>query len=408
MPNLYHGSVPRYLAGRLVSWLRWPKRAIKRRFFEPTRVESNSVAMRHLAQANEHINRLENDAALRHALDAASIPGVSADHRLVRNLARTLRYLGARDHACRLIAERELLLNGGELEYWRGHDISDRRLLIEWDNSRLRGDVGTGLRCLSYVAHAAKRAKSTIVMVEPRLVPLYRRTLKNVEVRSATDDNPRAANVADVRATFGMLEALFGPGPGATADFVPLRPDEALVAKLREGYRRAGGLPLIGISWGSKVRGKEFPGLLDWAEFMQSSSAVFVSLQYGNVTTALRKLRTASSTRILDDPTVDQLLDMDRFAAQVAALDAVISVNNTIAHTAGALDVPLVVILGDRLRRNWVLRESPNGEFRPGVIYPKAVIVRRNARHWKQVLEEAQSHLSFSYSNSSGAITRQS
>jgi ADP-heptose:LPS heptosyltransferase len=47
------------------------------------------------------------------------------------------------------------------------------------------------------------------------------------------------------------------------------------------------------------------------------------------------------------------LTDLDGFAAQVAALDLVITISNTTAHVAGALGVPCWVLLPSGLGENW-------------------------------------------------------
>src|SRR6185312_3023742 len=45
------------------------------------------------------------------------------------------------------------------------------------------------------------------------------------------------------------------------------------------------------------------------------------------------------------DPEIDQLRNMDEFAAQIAACDRVIGIGNTTAHMAGALGVPGEILL---------------------------------------------------------------
>ena len=52
-----------------------------------------------------------------------------------------------------------------------------------------------------------------------------------------------------------------------------------------------------------------------------------------------------ASADIHHDSSADPLGDLDRYAAQLAALDLVISVSNTTVHVAGALGVPTWVIV---------------------------------------------------------------
>jgi len=48
---------------------------------------------------------------------------------------------------------------------------------------------------------------------------------------------------------------------------------------------------------------------------------------------------------IIHDDSVDQMADLDAFAAQVAAMDAVVTISNTTAHMAGGLGVKTLLML---------------------------------------------------------------
>jgi hypothetical protein len=158
-----------------------------------------------------------------------------------------------------------------------------------------------------------------------------------------------------------------------------LVPDRARVKALRETYRRSGSGPLIGISWGSKNHQKIVPGFADWRNFLRSVPATFVSLQYGDIAPALRRLRRGMSHPLIYDETVDQLQDMDLFAAQVAAMDAVITIPNTCAHLTGALAVPGIMIKDDGFGQVWPVV----GDGLPW--YPELRLVRREGRAWRDV-----------------------
>jgi ADP-heptose:LPS heptosyltransferase len=80
---------------------------------------------------------------------------------------------------------------------------------------------------------------------------------------------------------------------------------------------------------------------------------------------------------------VDSLGDLDRFAAQVASMDAVVTISNTGAHVAGAVGVPTAIILDDKNHLIW-----PAWGERTGW-YPTVRLVRRNARNWPDVLADA-------------------
>jgi hypothetical protein len=73
------------------------------------------------------------------------------------------------------------------------------------------------------------------------------------------------------------------------------------------------------------------------------------------------------------DDIIDQFKDLDAFAAQVAALDHVISVSNTTVHMAGALGVDCIVMPPPARGRLWYW--SIEGDTTPW--YQSVRIVRR-------------------------------
>ena len=71
----------------------------------------------------------------------------------------------------------------------------------------------------------------------------------------------------------------------------------------------------------------------------------FVSLQYGDVESALNQWSKAISTHSMMKRLT--LKSMDSWLSQVAACDAVISVANTTIHGSGGLNIPTLCLLVD-------------------------------------------------------------
>src|SRR5262249_30862774 len=80
----------------------------------------------------------------------------------------------------------------------------------------------------------------------------------------------------------------------------------------------------------------------------------FVCLQYGDRKAEIDSPG-AQGISITVDPTFDQLTDLDSFAAQVASLDLVITIDNSTAHMAGALGVPCWVLIPHPAEWRWML-----------------------------------------------------
>jgi len=287
------------------------------------------------------------------------------------------------DHAgsARIAAIGGRLRSPSTLPEWDGTAQPDKTLLVI---RRIR-HVGDQLRLARLISLAARRVRRCIVLAEPRLVPLFRRSYPEVAVRSTTTDQESTITEADIVASYETLWEHLGSNEHSIVEgFSPLQPDPDMVHQIRSKYK-VGGRLLVGISWKSTNESKDCPLIADWAEMMKSLAADFVSLQYGDVRHDIDALRRLSHSNLICDDSIDSMLDLDGFAAQVSALDAVVSISNTTAHMAGALGIKTVVILDDRNHLPWpyYLSRSP--------WYPFATLIRRRRRRsWSEVFDEVQ------------------
>ncbi|WP_156941745.1 hypothetical protein [Mesorhizobium sp. WSM2561] len=323
----------------------------------------------------QSVERRDWQAAREHALALGLLGEQLGDRGLVKKAGRGLRRLRGGNRAWQLIASSKQVPGRPE---WDGSDLAGRRLAVE----RREGDLAIFLQFASLLGPAVAAADRCTVLIEPRLAPLYRRTYPALDVRPEAE--AAAAVDADVFACFETLARHFWPDqPRAHAPFVPLEPDRRLVAELRGAYLDHGPGPLIGFAWGSLNKSKDLPVLDDWRALLGSLPGHFVSMQYGDVGPALSEFERWAPGRIIHDASVDQLSDMDRFAAQIAALDAVVTISNTGANLAGALGVPTVVLLDDGFRLSW----PAFGET--VATYPSVRLVRKGGRAWASAMREA-------------------
>ncbi len=135
-----------------------------------------------------------------------------------------------------------------------------------------------------------------------------------------------------------------------------LTADSAKRAVLRAKYETAArGRAIIGIAWSSnapKFGGAKSAPLSEWGPLLRRE-ALFVNLQYGDVSEEIAAARVQFGCEIIEDAAVDQLKDLDAFAAQIAAMDHVVSVSNTTVHFAGALGAPCTVLIAPARGRLW-------------------------------------------------------
>ena len=78
---------------------------------------------------------------------------------------------------------------------------------------------------------------------------------------------------------------------------------------------------------------------------LSTPDVTFVNLQYGDTVEDLAEVEKQLGVRILDWEQGDPLVDMDSYAAKIAALDLVISVGNAAVHLAGAVGTPAWTLL---------------------------------------------------------------
>lgn len=311
--------------------------------------------------------------------------------------ARDTRLLAEMSHAAGRLGEHEYStqwahanaqLRGDILKSdWIGDDLEKSTLVIRFMESEKQG-LGIGLNMAGYVAEAAAKARHCILVVEKRLVPIYARTLPKVEVRAFPADVTVETGTRLVTANALTLMAMLGTAPAEIESrFLPLQVDAAESAEIRRTYQAGRESPLVGISWWSSHFGKDLPSIGDWAGLARGIDAIFVNIQYGDVAADWAVLEQAAPGRVVRDESVDQLVDMDRFAAQLGALDAVVTISNTGAHLAGAMGLPVNLIRDDWFRRGWPVLSDRTPW------YPGAKVFGKEGRSWPDVFDGVKSQL---------------
>jgi len=250
-----------------------------------------------------------------------------------------------------------------------------------WDGRPLDGTlaiwgeqgVGDEIWFAGYLPRAIARARHVVLEITPHLVDLFARSFPEITVLPRFERETQARlEAADAQRPIGDLLELFAleerdaPGLGSRPGY--LKPDADRVAALRARYA-PDGAPLVGISWRSvkPIRKRSFLAPLpDWrplllSDALKARGARFVSLQYGKVDRELADIRRRFGVEIVDDPEIDPLSDMDAAAAQIAAMDGVISVANAcvgLTHGLGRRCVVVTRLSQDDWRYSRLLPQS--------------------------------------------------
>jgi len=220
----------------------------------------------------------------------------------------------------------------------------------------------------------------------------------------ASPPQPACVSLDEARYTAhlptGSLPALFRKSERAFAASTSpyLKPDRIERARFRERY--SDGRLLVGLAWqtGNRKTGrKRSIDLRALAPVFALPGIRWISLQYGDFE-ALVQQAAAASAPILIDHGVDQFADIDRFAAQVAAMDHVLTIDNSTAHLAGALGLPVSLMLPFAADWRW-LKDREDSPW-----YPTMRLFRQpDPGNWRSVLQSVRNTLERSLNGRSPA-----
>ncbi len=269
------------------------------------------------------------------------------------------------------------------LPRWRGEPIGERTLLIEAEQG-----FGDTLQFLRFVPLACERASRVVLTVQRELAPLVAPLANAWRVTLAISDEPRPK--ADLHCPLLSL-------PLALATTLDTLPAARRYLDVPPAYRRRwrgslGGHAKIkiGLAWSGRIQAQENRAMpvaalaplfalkgIDWLVLQPE-----VSKDDESALDAFA--RTASIHRF-----GTRITDFADTAAIVDRLDAIVSIDTSIAHLAGALGKPLWLMLPFAADWRWFA----NSDRSPW--YPSARLVRQpSPGQWETVVEAVAQALS--------------
>ena len=239
---------------------------------------------------------------------------------------------------------------------WTGQEnLAGKRILIHEEQG-----VGDIIQFCRYVQRLEAQGAHVIFAVAQRHSKLMATLGRTIEIRAienmALDFDFHCPLISLPKAFNTDLATIPSHTPYLFAD--PVR-SLALRQQLREPGKK-----ICGVSWFSTnaSTGKERSiRLSDLLSNMDARDYTFVSLQYGDVTQDIADLRARHGIDIKLIADMDNIGDIDGFAALVDACDLILTIDNTTAHMAGALHKKTFVMLPYVPDWRWMLdrEDSP-------------------------------------------------
>ena len=223
---------------------------------------------------------------------------------------------------------------------WRGEPLEGRRLLV-WDE----GGYGDTLQFVRYMRLLLDAGIKPILRVQAPLLRLVRQSFPEIETLATHED---ALPEFDLQCPMiGLAHVL-----GTTLETVPgqipyLTADPLQIAHWRERLEQFGPGLRVGLVWAGAPRpgmslvhamdGRRSMRLAQFGPLFELPGIAWCSLQLGG---SEEIMRTGLPIRDM----MAGMLDFADTASLVAGLDLVISVDTAVAHLAGGLGVPVLLL----------------------------------------------------------------
>ena len=276
---------------------------------------------------------------------------------------------------------------------WDGTNLDDKTILI-WAEQ----GIGDEIMFTSILPNLSQMTEKIIIECDQRLTPLFQRSFPQIQFFSrANPPHPRLLDknidyqmpIGGLGQWFRTNEKSFLSGQDSYLHACPKK-----VLQMKRKYQQlADGKLLVGISWKStginqRRASLKSTVLKDWTSILSGKNCFFMSLQYGDVKAEINTFTNQTEIPIYQDKEIDSFQSLDDFAAQVAALDLVISIDNTTVHMAGALGEKVWTLLPYIPDWRWMLER----EDTPW--YPSMRLFRQSETgDWSRVFAQVRSAL---------------
>jgi FKBP-type peptidyl-prolyl cis-trans isomerase 2/Tfp pilus assembly protein PilF len=268
---------------------------------------------------------------------------------------------------------------------WDGHLLNGKTLLVYTEQG-----IGDEIMFASCLPDVIAQTGLCVVECDKRLIPLFTRSFpkaKFFERINKSSAYPSEVLTEDAKIAIGSLPKFFRSD---STNFPPrssyLVPDPQRLELWQTRFQELGQGLKVGISWrgGQHHYKRKIRSMLleQWVQILSLSQTHFINLQYGDYASELNEIHEKTGIVIHNWEDANPINDFDDFAAQISALDLVISIDNATVHIAGALGKPVWTLLPFVPDWRWMLEREDSPW------YPAMRLFRQPSQgDWKSVID---------------------
>jgi hypothetical protein len=299
---------------------------------------------------------------------------------------------GWREYNWRWLADK-IIIRQYPVPVWQGQPLGDGALLV-WAEQ----GVGDEILQAGMIGDLLSRGINLVWEVDPRMATLFQRSFPGAR-KIFPRVLPPITNRVDPGVAAHIAAGSMGEFIRRSYDDFPrdrrryLTADKARADEFRARLGLAPGERLVGISWLSKNvafgESKSTP-LEAWADILKTPGLKLVDLQYGDTHAERKAFHKKHGVNVAHLDDLDLRDDLDGLASLISVCDLVVTVSNSTAHFAGALGVPVWIMIPAGVGKFWYW--GLGGESSPW--YPSATLIRQDAtQDWRPVLENVARRL---------------
>lgn len=268
---------------------------------------------------------------------------------------------------------------------WKGEALKDKTIAI-WREQGLGDELLSG-SCYQEIAQSARK---TILFCNPRLIQLFQRSFPRCECIDISESEAYLAEHKDIDFQI-KAESLFQYLRRFEQQFPHekgyLKPCSEKVGRFKEQLNQLPGDTSIGISWMGgnnrfEVNGRSMR-LSELEDLLMLPNMNFVVLQHGDVSGEVAALERKINVQLHRIEGADPMGDFDDYGALIAALDGVVSVDNSVASLAGSLGVTSWLMLP--VNSDWWWPYKKENLWMPSI---RGFRKETTTQHWQPVIDK--------------------